>query len=63
MTTNRKFWDAVKPLFTNKNVHSDDYISIKDKNIFVDNEEKLVELFNTFFINAVENTIGKAPTS
>ena len=48
---------------SNKNFDSDDHISINDKDKIVDNEVKLVELFNSYFINAVENTTGKTPTS
>ena len=47
---------------SNKNLHSDDHISIDIKNKIFDIEVKLVELFNTCFIKAVENTTGKAPT-
>ena len=36
---------------------------INDKDKIVDNEVKLVELFNSYFINAVENTTGKTLTS
>ena len=63
LTANKQFWDTVKPFFSNKNFDSDDHISINDKDKIVDNEVKLVELFNSCFINAVENTTGKTPTS
>ena len=36
---------------------------INDKNKIVNNEVKLVELFNSYFINGVKNTTGKTPTS
>ena len=55
MAANKQFWDVVKPFFSNKNFLSDNHISIKDKSKIADNEVKLVELFNTYFINAVEN--------
>ena len=63
VTSNKSFWDAVKPFFSNKNTDSHDAITIKHNDKLVDNEEELAELFNSFFINAVENTVGKAPTS
>ena len=63
LTANKQFWDAVKPFISNKNFDSDDHISINDKDKIVDNEVKLVELFNSCFTNAVENTTGKTPTS
>ena len=59
---NKQFWDVVKP-FSNKNLDSNDHISINDKDKIVNDEVKLVELFNSYFINAVENTTGKTPTS
>ena len=59
MTSNKQFWDAVKPLFTNKNLYFDDDISINDKNKINNNEVKLFELLNTIFIDEVENTTGK----
>ena len=63
MAATKQCWDVVKAFFSNKNLHSDDHISIHDNSKIVDNEVKLVELFNNCFINAVENTTGKAPTS
>ena len=60
---NKQFWDVVKPFFSNKNLHSDYHISIKDKDKIVDNKLKLVHLFNSYFINAGENTTEKTPTS
>ena len=63
MAATKQCWDVVKAFFSNKNLHSDDHISINDNSKIVDNEVKLVELFNNCFTNAVENTTGKAPTS
>ena len=63
MTSNKQFQDAVKPLFTNKNLYFDDDISINDKNKINNNEVKLFELLNTIFIDEVENTTGKALSS
>ena len=54
---------VVKPFFSNKNLDSDNHISINDKDKIVNNEVKLVELFNSYFINAVEKITGKTPTS
>ena len=63
MATNKQSWDVVKPFLSNINLYSDYHIWINDKNKFVFNEIKLVELFNTYLINAVGNTTGKALTS
>ena len=55
MKADKYFWDLVKPFFCNKNIHSDDHISINDKDKkILSNELKIVELFNNCFINAVE---------
>lgn len=59
MTSNQQFWNPAKPFFSNESLHSDDHISIND----TDETVELVELFNTYFINVVENTTGQATTS
>ena len=38
-----------------------DFISIKKDNQFIDNEIKLVEMFNSHYINIVENMTGIPP--
>ena len=61
LNTNKEFWNLVKPFLTNKGTFSNDFITIKDKDRFVDDEGKLVELFNNHYINIVEKTSGKPP--
>ena len=63
MASNKQFWETIKPFYSKQNLYSDDHIVINDKNRIVNNEAKLAELFNIFFINSVENRMGKAPTS
>lgn len=46
--------------YFNKNFHFDDHIPINDKYNVVENDVKLVELFNTYFSNAIEKTTSKA---
>ena len=58
MATNQYFYYVVKTFFS---IFS--FFSINDKTKVVDNKVKLIELFNTYFANTVENTTGKAPTS
>ena len=60
VSTNKQFW-IVKPFLTNKGVLSNDFITIKEGNIFVDNEKELVEMFNNHYINIVEKTSGIPP--
>ena len=61
LNTNKEFWNLVRPFLTNKGTFSNDFITIKDKDRFVDDEGELVELFNNHYINIVEKTSGKPP--
>jgi len=61
--TNKKFWKTMKPLMTNKGVLSSNAIIIEENNKLVSDEKELVEIFNDHYINIVENTLGKKPTS
>ena len=61
MNSNNKFWQLVKPFLTNKGVFGTDFISIKKDNQFIDNEIELVEMFNSHYINIVENLTGILP--
>ena len=63
LTSFNQFWDVVKPLFSNKKLDSDDHISINNQDKIANNDVKLVELFTSYFINAVENTKGKTLTN
>ena len=51
---NKKFWKTVKPFFSDKAV-STDSISLIDNNKIYDDDEKVSEIFNDFFSNAVIN--------
>ena len=61
MNSNNKFWQSVKPFLTNKRIFGTDFISIKKDNQFIDNEIELVEMFNSHYINIVENMTGISP--
>ena len=61
MNSNNKFWQFAKLFLTNKGVFGTDFISIKKDNQFIDNEIKLVEMFNSHYINIVENMTGIPP--
>ena len=62
LSGNKIFWQFVKPFLTNKGVFGTDFISIKKENQFIENEVELVELFNSHYINIVENMTGIHPT-
>ena len=61
MARSNQFWDVVKSLLSDKNLNSDDHISINDKNKIADNEVNLAELFVLFctmyFHSLLNNTI------
>ena len=63
LTSFNQFWDVVKPLFSNKKLDSDDHILINNQDKIANNDVKLVELFTSYFINAIENTKGKTLTN
>jgi len=51
-----KFWEAVKPYFTNKQSSRTDYISLLDDNEVVVNDQQAVcNLFNKYFVDVVSN--------
>ena len=59
---NKKFWNFVKPFLTNKGIVGSDFISIKKDVRFIDNVKELVEMFNSHYVNIVENITGIPPT-
>ena len=61
--SNEKFWSTVKPFLTNKGGISNDFISVEEDGDLTSNEKELVELFNQNYINIVENSSGKKPSS
>ena len=58
-SSNKQFWDLVKPFLTNKSFLSSDSITIKVKDRFINDEKELVEIFNHYYKNIVEKTSGK----
>ena len=61
--TNKKFWGTVKSFLTNKGCISGDFISIEKDGELISNEKELVEIFDRNYINIVEKTSGKKPSS
>ena len=53
---NRKFWQNVKPLFSNK-VKAKSTIKLIENDEMVENEIKIAKIFNEYFVNAVK-TLG-----
>ena len=54
---NRKFWQNVKPLFSNK-VKAKATIKLIENDETIDNEIKIAKIFNEYFVNTVKN-LGK----
>ena len=52
---NKKFWQKIKPLFTNKQYVSQKNIVIVEKEKITTKNDEVAEKLNTFFIKAVEN--------
>ena len=52
---NRKFWQRIKPLFSNKQITLQKSIIIVENDKIISSSEKVAERLNNFFIEAVEN--------
>ena len=53
MAANKQFWDVVKPFFSNKNLDSDDHVSINDKDKTVKSRnfrEQKLSSFSRFLV-------------
>ena len=54
ITDNKKFWDSVKPLFSDKQKIRQK-ITLIEEEIIIDKDQEVAEKMNTFFINSVLN--------
>ena len=53
MSDNKKFWQIVKPLFSNK-VKAKTTIKLVENNEIIDDEIEISKLFNEYFVNIVK---------
>ena len=53
-TDNKKFWNTVKPLFSNFGGCSQKVTLVKDDKI-ISNDEEIAEIFNNFFVKTVDS--------
>ncbi len=61
--SNKEFWNLVKPFLSNKGgLAKNDIMLVTDEKI-VSDELELSEIFNNHYINIVEKTSGRKPTS
>ena len=58
---NKAFWNTVKPFLTNKGFFTNETIVIENKGKIVTGKSKLVNLFNSHYINIVQKTSGCPP--
>ena len=61
ISSSKQFWNFVKPFLTNKDCMSNDFISFRNGDVFIDKKSKLVEMFNSYYINIVEKILGVPP--
>ena len=54
ITDNKKFWKIIKPLFSEK-CFTNENITLIEKNEIIEDDNKISEIFNDFFTNAVKN--------
>ena len=54
ISDNKKFWNTVKPLLSEKTV-STDSITLVENNVMITDDQKIAEIFNHSFSNAVKN--------
>ena len=58
---NKAFWNTVKPFLTNKGFLTNETIAVENKGESVTDKFKLVNLFNSHYINIVEKASGFPP--
>ena len=63
ITTNKDFWNFVKPFLTNKSFIDSTDITLKLDNKIITEETKLVKSFNNYYINILEQSSGLKPTA
>ena len=54
--SNKAFWNTVKPFLNNRDFLTNETIAIENKGKIVTDKSKLVNLFNSHYINIVEKT-------
>ena len=59
--SNKAFWNTVKPFLTNKGFLTNEIIAIENKGKIVTDKSKLVNLFNSHYLNTVGKTSGCLP--
>ena len=58
---NKKFWDTVKPFFTDKGTHQNQALILRENDQIMRDERKVAEVMNKYFVDIVETVSGKKP--
>ena len=61
--TNKAFWKITKPFLTNKGSTVNNNIQLVENGRIINDDEDVAKTFNEHYINIVENTTGKPPTT
>ena len=61
ITTNKEFWNFIKPFLTNKGFSKNNDITLKNKKEIITDVKKLADLFTSHYINIVEISSGIKP--
>ena len=61
ITTNKEFWNFIKPFLTNKGFSKNNDITLKIKKEIITDEKNLADLFDSHYINIVEINSGIRP--
>ena len=56
----KSFWKIFGPYISNKGHHSQEDYIVSDNGKLVNDKKEVANLFNTYFINIIENSTGKA---
>ena len=60
---NKSFWNAIKPFFTNRGIITNDSITLEEKGVLKNDPKETAKVFNKYYINVVETTFEKRPSS
>ena len=55
--------NAIKPFFTNRGIITNDSITLEENGVLKNDPKETTEVFNNYFINIVETTSGRRPSS
>ena len=57
------FWNEIKPFFTNRRIITNDSITLEENGVLKNDPTETTEVFNNYYVNIVETTSGKRPSS